>query len=318
MAVVVAEYLGVRTDTDIPIQPIRISKERTDIHKPDLKCPFRNSTCAKAKRGDKPICSLRDADSDEVWIVCSHRFCATSPKAEPLNDYQASTLHAIAKVLYGADIRADEVLVKREVPITVTADSDYYADYVMYRKNPAHGNSLNQDKPIVLEMQGGGETTNTGRLTTHVNEWELAGAVNNGLLLQPVREVSPLETNAWRRQQEQFLVKGNVAINSGGRMAFCVGTMIYDYLQLRLREGALPDLRNANWTLAFLGISEDKSNPVLPSSAPSSIPLKIDETRMLFTNYTTFSQMLTNQPAPHSASLFSGQYIDLLGNEEVI
>lgn len=131
MAVVVAEYLGVRTDTNLNIQPIRINKTTGDIGKPTLPCPFKSSHCDKAKRGDKPICSLRDSITNEIWIVCSHRLCASSPKNAPLTSHQVSILHQVAKVVFDPKITQNEVLVKREVPIRVTADSDYMGDFVM-------------------------------------------------------------------------------------------------------------------------------------------------------------------------------------------
>lgn len=309
MAVVVAEYLGIRTDTGIPIQPIPISKNRGPDEKPILKCPFKNSHCDKAKRGDKPVCSVRDSATGKLWITCSHRLCATSPKRGELNDHQTSVLHSVAKVIFSPTISKNDVIVKREVPIRVTDDSDYSADYVMWRKNPPQNVS-----PVVLEMQGGGETTNTGALTQLIDTWDRPGsAPDNNLLCTPVSAVAPLVTNAWRRQQEQFLVKGNVAMQSGGRIVFCVGAMIYDYLHLRFRSGILTDLRNANWTLALLTFDEDTSNPTPPAAAPYSIQLKIDLNKSLFTNYNTFVQVLTNQASP-SSSLFTGDYLDLSGS----
>lgn len=312
MAVIVAEYLGVRTDRDIPIQPIKISKNRGADEKPILKCPFKNSHCDKAKRGDKPICSLRDAETGELWIVCSHRLCATSPKPAPLNDHQTSILHAVAQEIYSPTIAMNDVLVKKEVPIKITEDSDYSADYVMWRKNPPQ-NAF----PVVLEMQGGGETTNTGELTKHIDTWDRNDTPNNQLLVTPIRKVAPLVTNAWRRQQEQFLVKGNVATMTGGRMVFCVGSMIYDYLTLRFRAGVLQDLRNANWTLALLTFIEDTSDPPASISAPHAIPLKIDEDRSLFTSYPNFLQALINQGAP-SPELFIGTYKDLEDESHIV
>lgn len=316
MPVIVAEYLGIRTDRNIKIEPIHIIKNKMDDSKHTVECPFRNALCDKITRGNKPICSLRDVGSGALWIVCPHRFCASSPKNAPLNEYQASILHSIAKAIYGSDIKADEVLVKREVPIVVTDESTYSADYVMWCKNPSQNHPLKLSLPVVLEMQGGGETTNTGALTTYIDNWENNINRNNTQLLQPVKKVSPLVTNAWRRQQEQFLVKGNVATQTGGRMVFCVGSMIFDYLMKRFTKITLPNLRKANWTLAFIGIIEDAEEINAFASARHSIPLKIDTNRMLFTNYQSFVQVLTNQAEP-SPSLFAGTYIDLLGNEFV-
>lgn len=313
MAVIVAEYLGIRTDTNLNIQPIRINKTTGDLGKPTLPCPFKNSHCDKARRGDKPICSLRDAATNEIWIVCSHRLCASSPKNAPLTSHQTSTLHQVAKVIFNPEITQNEVLVKREVPIRVTADSDYMADFVMWRKNPNQTSPFNPDRAVILEMQGGGETTNTGILTRHIDIWDVAGLVDSEMLTRPISTVAPLVTNAWRRQQEQFLVKGNVAMQTGGRMVFCVGSMIYNYLIQRFRAGILSDLSNANWTLALLTFIEDPDHTNAPDCAPLSIPLKIDNQRTLFTNYNSFVQVLTNQ-ASHSPSLFIGDYMDLDNN----
>lgn len=313
MPVTVAEYLGVRTDSGIPIMPIPVSKKR-DGEKPILPCPFKNSHCDKAARGDKPVCSLRDSRSGSLWIVCSHRLCATSPKDSALNEHQKAILHSVAKTIFSPTIKADDVLFKREEPIKVTKKSNYMADYVMSRKNA----SYNSDRAVVLEMQGGGETSNTGILTRHIDQWEINGIPDNNLLCQSIKGVSPLVTNAWRRQQEQFLVKGNVAMLTGGRMVFCVGSMIYDYLIQRFRDGIIADLENANWTLALLTFVEDKTNTTTPPGcAPHSIPLRLDKERSMFTNYNSFVQVLTNQALP-SPTLFTGEFTDLSGNKTVL
>lgn len=312
MSVVVAEYLGVRVDKNT-IQPHKISKSRGG-EKPLLPCPFKKSHCDKAKRGDKPVCSVRDVRSGDLWIVCSHRLCATSPKESELTDHQANVLYAVAKKIFGEDVPKNDVLVKREVPIKVTEDSNYSADFVMWRKNPRLDSPFNPDRAVVLEMQGGGETTNTGILTAQIDKWDTDGISDNALLVQPVSTVAPLVTNAWRRQQEQFLVKGNVAMMTGARMVFCVGSMIYDYLLLRFRDGILVDLKDANWTLAIIAFEEDRE-AVTPSSlsAPNSIPLKISEEKVIYTNYSSFVQVLTNQALP-SIETFTGEYHDLFGS----
>ncbi len=313
MPICVAEYLGVRTDRDYTITPIKIGKTTGSDNKPTLPCPFKNSHCEKAKRGDKPICSIRDTSTNELWIVCPSRLCATMKgpikSPIPLNEHQKLVLHTVAKEVYGDDITRDEVLVDREVAIPITETSDYSADYIMWRRNPKIAGSISQDRPIVLEMQGGGETTSTGDLTKHVTEWELG----NAELTSPVSKTAPLVTNAWRRQQEQFLVKGNTAMLTGGRIAFCIGSMIYDYLMPRLTSTTIfPSLKNANWTLALITIKEDTSeNPqARPECAPYSLPLVIDKERTLFTNYGFFVQAITNQGTACEA-MFNRNYVDL-------
>ena len=187
----------------------------------------------------------------------------------------------------------------------------------MWRRNPKQTSPFNPDRAVILEMQGGGETTSTGELTTHVTDWESSLQPSNEFLSQPVSKAAPLVTNAWRRQQEQFLVKGNVAMLTGGRMVFCVGTMIYDYLMQRLTTVNLQDLRKANWTLALLAFEENLEMSDIIPDAPNSIPLRISPDRILFTNYSSFVQALTNQGAP-SQSLFIGKYEDLADGTAMI
>lgn len=313
MPIYVAEYLGVRTDRGQTITPITINKSGGTTAKPTLPCPFKNSHCEKAKRGDKPICSIRDTSTDELWIVCPSRFCATmkGPKNSqiPLNEHQKLTLHSIAQEIYGKEIQRGNVLVDREVPIPVTTDSNYSADYIMWRRDPKVTASVSHDRPLVLEMQGGGETTATGHLTKHVTEWENGTAE----LTAPVVKTAPLVTNAWRRQQEQFLVKGNTAMLTGGKIAFCIGSMIYDYLMPRLEATTkFPSLKNANWTLALITIKEDTSDTPQPrpDCAPNSIPLVIDKEKTLFTNYGFFVQAITNQ-GQACENMFDRDYADL-------
>ena len=137
--------------------------------------------------------------------------------------------------------------------------------------------------------------------------------MNNYVLRQPT-QASTLETNAWRRQQEQFIVKGNIAMKTwkGYGMAFCVGTLLYDYLMKKIADANLPDLRKYNWTLALLTFKEDTSKT--PEKGP--IPLIIDEKRMLFTNYQTFVQALINQGEP-TLDAFAGNFLTL-NNEPVL
>lgn len=313
MGVVVAEYLGVRTDREHALDAIKVYKGGDGQGRLNVKCPFMEDFCVKARRGDKPICSLRDTASYKLWVVCEHRLCATKKGSirnpVPLGGYQKEMLHSIAKEIYSPVIDRDDVLVKREVSVPVTATASYSADYVMWRKNPNLTTTSAPDRPVILEMQGGGETSNTGDLTKHIKQWE----EGNGVLSAPVSSVNPLITNAWRRQQEQFLVKGNAAMLTGGKMVFCLGSLIYEYLMPRLQRTTIfPDLRAANWTLALLAIVEctDSESPLL-EHAPQSIPLKVDPDRSLFTNYGFFVQAITNQGMA-SNEIFEGPYEALI------
>lgn len=75
---------------------------------------------------------------------------------------------------------------------------------------------------------------------------------------------------------------------------------------------SLPDLKDYNWTLAMIAFKEDTSQP----PEPGPIPLVVDETRLLYTNYQTFVQALINQGEP-SLNAFKGEFISL-DNDVVI
>lgn len=301
MGVTVAEYFGMRVDLDFPVITPVIG---------EVNCPFSaGNTCKKVKSRNHPVCSVRRPDG-RLWIVCSDRLCATK-KDIPLCQHQSDVLLDIGKHIFSPDVTKEQVCVKREVRLDVVEGTKYNADYVISLssgRTPYSG----PDR-LVLEMQGGGETTNTGKLTEIVNRWRDNPNRTNEMLRQP-SEASTLETNAWRRQQEQFIVKGNIAMKTwkGYGIAFCVGSILFDYLMDKLASANLPDLKEYNWTLALLGISEDESQPV----GPGPIPLKVDENRMLFTNYQTFVQALINQGEP-SLQAFKGQFINLY-NETVV
>lgn len=304
MPVKVAEYLGIDASRGIHITPVNVAAH------PEVNCPFRNHHCSKAKKGQQPICSVRDTGSNALWIVCEHRFCATSPKASPLNDHQKKVLRMVATAVFQTTLPDNEILVKREVQIPITDESDYSADYVMWRLNPRVGMPVGGDKACIVEMQGGGETTGTENLTAKVKEWERHAAPTNNMLMATATS-APLVTNAWRRQQEQFLVKGSVAMLTGARMVFCVGQLLYDYLIPRLTSTNLQPLSAANWTLALFAIAEDTSTP--PSCAPHSIQFKLDPAKIKYTNYHSFVQALTNQGAPQP-QVFRGDYLSLSGS----
>ncbi|WP_048185623.1 NotI family restriction endonuclease [Methanoculleus sediminis] len=303
MSVSVAEYLGQRTDVETPIiQPVEPGSEPP--------CPFMGTYCPKVKKKQAPVCSVRKSDGT-LWIVCPDRLCSTKkniPKTQqplPLSNYQKEILHSVAKTLYGDSVPPSEIYYKREEKIEVIDGTDYRADFIMFRK---HGVCFDPRRAVV-EMQGGGETSQTKNLTNHVKAFERNPERTNQMLAQIVDGVGTIETNAWRRQQEQFIVKGNIAQQTGGQMVFCMGSLLYDYLWKRISDAKLNNLRDFNWTLALIAFVEDTSQ----EPQPGPIPIKIDEDRLLFTNYHTFVQALINQGGP-SATLFRGEFFCLDGD----
>ncbi len=304
MTVSVAEYFGQNTFASKEISPVR--KED------GLSCPFMDKPCDKLIRKNKPVCSVRKNDGT-LWIVCPHRLCASAKKTSGknkkhlhLNPHQRDILMQIAKTIYRGDISPDKIAVNREVSIPIEGEgvSDYHADYVM--RNLSEDNK--RVDAIVLEMQGGGETSGTKSITDLVNDWENNPNRTNDMLRQ-MANANSIETNAWRRQQEQFLIKGNVANQSGGKLVFAIGTLLFDYLKKRFEQANLRDLRENEWTLCLLAFCEENSQ----STTEGPVPLKVDENRLLFTNYASFVQFLTNQGGPNP-QIFTGDFETLEGD----
>jgi len=291
MSVRVAEYFGQKTkDNPNAINPI----------KGRAICPFMKDTCVKLNEGKKPICVVEQKNGD-AWIVCRHRLCAT--KRIELLPYQKELLFEVAKCVFGDDVLPEDIAVRQEENIPVIDNINYHADYVMKNTGP-RGRQTGQ-KNIILEMQGGGETSNTGSISRHVQEWEDNPTRTNEDLSKFVT-ANPIVTNAWRRQQEQFLIKGNIVQLTGGGMVFCVGNLLYDYLWQRVKNARLQELRNNNWTLAIIGFNEVSE----PGSA--ALHFEIDPERVLFTNYLTFVQTLINQGQAHP-KMFEGVFEKLDG-----
>ena len=237
---------------------------------------------------------------------------AQQKKDIPLCEHQCAILHDVGKHIFHPSVSREQICVKREERLNVVEGTKYNADYVISLSSGTTPYS-GPDR-LILEMQGGGETTNTGKITALIKQWADNPERTNALL-RLMTEASTLETNAWRRQQEQFIVKGNIAMKTwkGYGIAFCVGSILFDYLKDKLSSARLPDLHNYNWTLAILGICEDTSAPI----HPGPIPIKVDESRMLFTNYQTFVQALINQGEP-SLSALRGQFVNLENQEVMI
>lgn len=293
----VHEYLGQQVlDSGPAIRPAL----------PGALCPFSGNPCSKVNRSkpQKPVCTVSTRGKN--WIVCKDRLCATS--GVKFNLYQKDMLLRIAREVAQREVSEDDVIYKREAPVAVPNASNYHADYVMV-VFPSKKNALK----MVVEMQGGGETSSTGGITNNVQAWEDAGAGRTNAMLSKVAPNSnAIETNAWRRQQEQFMVKGRVAVRSGGKLVFCIGELIFDYLQSKFTAHPPEDLRKGNWTLCLIAI---KSAPV-QGRADSSLEVGIDSTRTIFTDYESFVRAITSVGGVDQ-TLFAPPFMRLNGQEWV-
>lgn len=311
MAVKIAEYYGQRVDIDInelsPIDP--------NIPQP---CPFMDSPCSKmsGRQKYKPICSVRKPDNT-LWIVCEHRLCSsrknkkvvinnkTVTRPSQYIQYQKDILHNIGKTVFGEESKEENIYVSREARVKVIGGSNYSADYLLLHDQQHH--KLDSPNQLIVEMQGGGETTDTGEITRHVAAWEENPNKSNSLLREIIPSAGTLETNAWRRQQEQFLAKGSVAIKSGGGIVFCLGSLTFDYLKNRVGS-TVPDMRNKEWNLALIGFKEG----VRKEESNSPIPIELDKERLLFTTLDDFLNAIISG-AEADPNLFKGSFHNLKG-----
>lgn len=307
MGQVIAEYLGWRTDGQASIPKIDSTIKQI------VPCPFRDSTCVKAQKGQAPVCSLRDSKTNELWIVCEHRLCATSPKDSRLTTYQQMILKMVADVVAPNHLQEVQIAVQRESRVRRTVgkerSDDSRADYLMTFLDNQNLMAHPRYKSIILEMQGGGETSGTQKMTAQVRSWEKSNDPNTNSLTSPLG-IGVIETNAWRRQQEQFLFKGSVVTKSNGKLVFAMGARLYDKILGNFSSPPSAIDVSGGWSLALLGFIEDNQG----ASTEHSIGLSIDPKRTLFTDYHSFSRALTDQ-GTYDPELFLGKYWTLDGQE---
>jgi hypothetical protein len=276
MAMIVAEYLGQRTDASEKITP-----HREPFKEPFPQCPFNNLPCAKmAKKTDAkhPVCSLKRGR--DIWIICEHRLISTSfDKATGLSEYQKHMLHSLARKVLSPTVAREQVIFKAEVRMASRHKADFIlgvtpdvAEVIRFRK-------------MLVEIQGGGETSNTGTMTRHVGSWTQQPSTSNSQLRTPLGEVGPIQTNAWRRLQEQILAKGSVAIASGSGFAACVSPLLYDQVRSNLNNFTNCQVEEGeDWDMLILAYVEDQST----EPQPGPIPLTIDPNRTLYTSFELF------------------------------
>ena len=302
MAVSVLEYLGQRADV---VSPVIVPLANKSRHK----CPFAGFDCPKLlKKPFQPICSVKKA-SGKSWIVCPERLCSTSKTRKDVNnvvqpvvlvDSQKAFLHSIARVVWGDTVERSEVLIDRERQIGRS-----HADYVMMldsdRLSPRGATR------VVVEMQGGGETSSTGAISRNVEAWARDSNRTNADLSKVVN-AGTIETNAWRRQQEQFFMKGNIALQTHKDcgIVFCVGESIYDLLMSKVEHAGLRELKDFSWSLALVCVDSNSD------AAAPDLKFDIHQTKQFFTNYHAFVRALTDQGAP-SVDTFSGEFDRLSG-----
>ncbi len=294
----IAEYLGQRTEFSQSITPI---KGNSDL------CPFNGFPCRKITSADRkaPICSLRR--NEELYIVCEERLIST--KIEKITSYQQEKLLEVSQYIYNPYIQPVDIGIKSEVSIKIpNKRGAYKADFVIKLLN----NTIETLSPrgAIMEVQGGGETSNTGNMQRHITNWE-NGNLSHSQLTDNLPNVGPIQNNAWKRLQDQIFIKTAIAKHQGYGFIACIGSLLYEQINFKLQN--IKNLQNQKWELAFITFIEDKSKPI----TPGAIPLKIEPEKTLFTTFDEFVFAIQNQGVL-VPNIFTGIFYDLLGNQIIV
>ena len=311
MSIAIAEYLGSRTD----VETSRIIPSvRGGVPVPI--CPFSGSACIKLGHNPplQPICSVRVYDrqyNGTPFIVCSNRLIPA--QAQTFITSHTDALASIAETVFpGVD--AANVGLKRQVGISLKPGR-LILDYVLH-VDPAVGFTAGPDR-VIVEVQGGGETSNTGTITRYVDDWIAQRPRTNAFLAQKldtgylrshlgvskVNVPGIIPNNAWKRQLEQILKKAVLARDFGGAFALVCGEILHDYIMR-----SVPSNKEyfSAWQVALIGISE------VPSAHPGAIPIT-QVSRAVYMTFSEFVMALENFTLPADLpDPFHGNYQTLM------
>ncbi len=272
MSISIAEYLGQRTDVQTPdIIPSRLGGLPVPI------CPFSGGACIKLAHNPplQPVCSVRVHDRNfnhRPFIVCSNRLIPA--QATAITPLHTAALASIAQTVFPG-VNAGDVGFRRQTGVTLSPGR-LILDYVL-QVDPKVGFTTGRDK-VILEVQGGGETSNTGTITRYVADWAALPRPTNAFLgsqlstaylrqhlgVARVNVPGIIPNNAWKRQLEQILKKAVLARDFGGAFALVCGEVLHNYI-LRSIPSVNPYF--STWEVALIGVSE------MASTQPGPVPI---------------------------------------------
>lgn len=236
MAVKIIEFLGMNAHDLSP----------SDSRLANKFCPYMGKTCKKIDRygEQKPMCVVESTGGIPL-IVCEHRLLSTDMQNP--TSYQRSRLVEIAEVIFENGIEPKDIEYKYEV----TTKLRQRADFVLRDKR--NGDAC------ILEIQGGGETSSTKILSDHVTKWENNEEVRLDHFPVRVKKDGKIATpglipaNAWRRLQEQLIVKGGICVSSKKRFVAAMGKTIYLHLLRKLPSiESIKQQKTNAWDCAFI------------------------------------------------------------------
>ncbi len=300
MPLSVGEYPGQRTDVDAPqIFPAALRPATAPT------CPFMGRKCSKINRKNpqQPICTVRTTHN-KPWIVCTDRLIPA--RANTSTPYHIATLGAVAEVLFPG-VYPGEVGYRNQVTVSVGTlkKKRVVLDYVLDARECF---TTGRNK-VILEVQGGGETSSTGTITRHVSSWASSSRPTNAFLRQGLPGPGIIPNNAWKRQLEQVTRKFPIAERFGGAFALVVGEVLFDDIQ-----HLFPDDYTyfPEWEIALISIGESSSR------APGAITFD----RVISSLFLTFAEFIAAiQAFPLPADLpdpFDGLFRTLSGREYVV
>ncbi len=319
MPISIAECLGQRTDVLIPdIVP----SVRGGAVVPT--CPFSGGPCIKLDHNPplQPICSVRIHGKQfrgRPFIVCLNRMIPAQARA--LSPSHIAALTSVAQTVLPG-VATDLIGFQRQVGVNLNPGR-LILDYVL---QTATGSTkpLGPQK-VILEVQGGGETNNTGTITRYVDDWIAQSPPTNAFLSQPldtkylrqhlgvaapaaVNVPGIIPNNAWKRQLDQILKKAVLASHFGGAFALVTGDVLYDYMRRSIGVGGA---YFSGWEVALIGISE------VPATLPGAIPIT-QVSSAVFMTFADFIAALQNFALPAGISdPFRGVYA-MLTNQTFI
>ena len=295
----VAEYLGhaVPTSKD-PIAPVVAAR-----------CPFADIECRKiAKDKKKPVCSTRKSNG-KIWITCRERLCSTN--GETLTEHQRDILSKIACEVFDMEPDPDNVIYKKEVNLELPHGKRMRADYILGVRNKEYGRNRGPGR-VIVEMQGGGSTSNTGIMTRYVDAWEKNINRTNKDLGKMLTSVGSIENDSWKRQQDQLMTKSHIANASGFGFVLCVGKALSDYICDRLYK--LRDKQNmrnvdGRWDFVLL--------PMVETNDGDRIGFEVDEKDAFYTTFHEFTGMLISQ-GDAQTDKFIGEFHTINGERAIV
>ncbi len=292
MPVGIAEYLGQRTDVDAP-------QIRPSVLNPTIAptCPFMGGPCSKlvGQKSYPPVCSVR-SDSDQLFVVCSDRLVPA--KSNVLTSDHLNILGQVASCLF-PDADDKDVGFRRQVGQKV-GGGKVYLDYVMR----VNSNAIIGRQMAIVEIQGGGETSNTGTLSKHVDQWTASTARTNEYLRKSFPKVGLIPDNAWKRQLRQVFRKAPLASRFGGGFALVMGPTLFDYVLRTVPNGME---WYEGWEVALIELVE------VPGKQPGPIPFSTG--RALFMSYQQFISDVTQSPLPDDVkNPFLGTYTTMVNS----